>query len=368
MTNQLGSTLLPPHGGQLHAIAAQFSIPEHKLLDFSASIYPDGPPSRSLEALTDAIRNPARIRAYPDLESIELRAGLANYAGVPSSNVLAANGTIPLLSATLRALDVRRCMLPVPAFSEYRRTLNREGVNVETYPLTEGNLFRASPKDLLKCCARRGCDTLMLTNPHNPTGTMFGRAELQAFVRDAESKGVRILLDEAFIDFVPDESISTQVPQASNLLVFRSVTKFFAMAGLRVAYMVAPLRFVLAIAHRLDPWAISTLASLATIAAVSDTAYVAATIAANRSKRERLRADLAAQGIAVYESHANFLFFRLGNAQQNRNVWERLILEHGIVIRNCATFEALDETYFRVAVRRREDNRRLVQALDAVLK
>jgi threonine-phosphate decarboxylase len=115
MTNQLESALLPPHGGQLRAIAAQFSMPEHKLLDFSASIYPYGPPSRSMEALTDAIRNPASIRTYPDLESVELRAGLANYADVPSSNVLAANGTVSLLSATVRALEVRRCMLPIPA-------------------------------------------------------------------------------------------------------------------------------------------------------------------------------------------------------------------------------------------------------------
>ena len=368
MTNQLESILLPPHGGQLRAIAAQFSVPEHKLLDFSASIYPDGPPSRSLEALTDAIRNPARIRAYPDFGSIELRAALADYAGVPSSNVLAANGTIPLLSATLRALDARRCMLPVPAFGEYRRTLDREGITIETYRLAGELKFHLEVEDLLASCTRRECDTLILTNPHSPTGTMLERTELQALVRKAEDCGIRILLDEAFIDFVPDESISARGLQSSNLFVFRSVTKFFAMAGLRVAYMVAPLRFVSTIAGRLDPWAISTLASLAAIAAVDDTDYIAATIAANQREREVLSADLAALGLAVYESQANFLFFRLGNAQRNRNVWQRLILEHGIVIRSCATFEALDETHFRVAVRGREDNRRLVQALYAVLK
>jgi threonine-phosphate decarboxylase len=368
MTNQLESALLPPHGGQLRAIAAQFSMPEHKLLDFSASIYPYGPPSRSLEALTDAIRNPASIRTYPDLESVELRAGLANYADVPSSNVLAANGTVSLLSATVRALEVRRCMLPIPAFGEYRRTLDREGVTIETYRLADELKFHLEVEDLLASCTRRECDTLILTNPHNPTGTMLERTELQALVRKAEACGIRILLDEAFIDFVPDESISAQVLQSSNLFVFRSVTKFFAMAGLRVAYMVAPMQFVSTIAGRLDPWAISTLASLAAIAAVSDTDYIAATIAANQREREILSAELAAQGLAVYASQANFLFFRLGNAQRNRNVWQRLILEHGIVIRSCATFEALDETYFRVAVRGREDNRRLVQALYAVLK
>jgi threonine-phosphate decarboxylase len=367
MTSQMANALLPAHGGQLRAIAAQFSVAEHKLLDFSASIYPEGPSARVLDALADAIRNRARIRAYPDLESIELREGLANYAEVPISNVLAANGTIPLLSATLRTLKARKSMLSVPAFGEYRRTLDREGVTVETYLLTEDNFFKPGLENLLTCCAQRGCDTLILTNPHNPTGAMIQRAELQALVRNAETCGLRVLLDEAFVDFIPEESISGLVMQSSNLLVFRSITKFFAMAGLRVAYMIAPQQLVSTIADQLDPWAISTLASLAAIVAVSDTVYIANAIVRNQRERKMLSAELAALGLTTYPSRANFLFFRLGNAQQKRNVWERLILEHGIVIRNCATFEGLNETYFRVAVRGREDNQRLVQALYAVL-
>jgi threonine-phosphate decarboxylase len=367
MTSHLGSTLLPAHGGQLRAIAAQFSVPEHELLDFSASIYPHGPSPQVLKALADAIRNPEYIRAYPDLESIELRESLANYVNTSPGNVLVANGMAPLYSATLRAIDARKCMLPVPAFGEYRRSLHREGVTVETYRLMEDTDFQPELEELLACCTRLGCDTLILTHPHNPTGAILQRAELQAFVRNAETCGLRVLLDEAFIDFIPEESISGLVLQSSNLLVFRSVTKLFAMAGLRVAYMIAPPQLVSTIADQLDPWAISTLASIATVAAVSDATYIATSIGQTHRERETLRAELSALGLMVYPSSANFVFFRLGDAKQDQNVWERLILNHGIVIRNCATFEGLDETYLRVAVRGKEDNLRLVQALSAVL-
>jgi threonine-phosphate decarboxylase len=132
----------PAHGGQLHAIAAQFSVPATGLLDFSASIVPDGPSPRVMQAIANSLSNPEELRAYPDLDSQALRASLASYAKVPASNVVVGNGMIPLLSATLRAMGAQRCMLPVPAFSEYRRTLQREGVAVEPWPLSEAAGFQ----------------------------------------------------------------------------------------------------------------------------------------------------------------------------------------------------------------------------------
>jgi threonine-phosphate decarboxylase len=367
MASKSAAAVLPAHGGQLRAIAAQFGVPEYKLLDFSASIYPDGPSPKALEALADALRNPERIRAYPDLESLELRNELATYANVPVGNVLVASGMASLLSATLRAIYARKCMLPVPAFGEYRRTLNREGVGIETDLLSEQARFQPNLQELLTICVRRGCDTLLLTNPHNPTGLLLSRTELQILAQNAEIRGIRILLDEAFIDFVPEESLSSQVPESNHLIVFRSVTKFFAMAGMRVAYMIAPRRIIGRIRDLLDPWPISTLASIATIAAIHDTGYIRSTVARNRREREELCSNLARLTLTVYPSSANFLFFRIGSTRQTRNIWERLILEHGIVTRNCATFEGLDEAWFRASVRGRKDNLRLVEALDAVL-
>ncbi len=363
-----GAAASPPaHGGQLHAIAEQFSVPVTALLDFSASIVPGGPSPRVTRAIANSLSKPEELRAYPDLESWALRAALASYAHVSAFNVVVGNGMVPLLSATLRAMAARRCMIPVPAFGEYRRTLRREGVAVETWPLSDATGFQPDLEQLVASCAERECDTLLLTNPHNPTGAVLAAAELSAAVQQAQRKGIRILLDEAFIDFVPQVSLSAQVPELSNLIVFRSVTKFFAMASLRIAYIVAPNQLAAGLTELLAPWPISTLAALGAIAAIEDEAWIADTLSSNRRERENLATQLAALGLTVYPAGANFLFFRLGEAHRNRTAWERLIVDHGIVVRNCATFEALDQTYFRVAVLGSSDNQRLIRALGAVL-
>lgn len=367
MGEALITRALPAHGGQLSAISAAFSVPMDRLLDFSASIYPDGPSPRVIEALSDALRSPQQLRQYPDLESIDLRANLERYAAVPAGNILVANGVVPLMSASLRAIQSRKCLLPVPAFGEYRRILERERVEIHTYPLDLTADFRPDLTHLIEYCVEHGCDSVILTNPHNPSGITFGAIEMRSMLALADRHDIRVLLDEAFIEFVPEESVSSYVLQTNNLIVFRSVTKFFAMAGLRVAYLIALGHLVPAIAGFLDPWSVSSLASLAACAAVQDVSYISNTIRRNSAEREWLSCALAGIGLTVFPSRANFLLIRLPQERRGDNAWERLILDHGIVVRNCGTFEELDDSYMRIGVRGREDNQRLIHALASVL-
>jgi threonine-phosphate decarboxylase len=367
MDEALTTRVLPAHGGQLSAIAAAFSVPMDRLLDFSASIYPEGPSPRVIEVLSDALRSPQQLRRYPDLESIALRANLETYAAVPAGNIVVANGIVPLMSASLRAMQVRRCLLPVPSFGEYRRILERESIEIHTYPLVQNMDFRPDLEFIIEYCGERGCDSVIVNNPHDPSGVTFAATEMRSILALAVRLNIRILLDEAFIDFIPEESISSHVLQTDNLIVFRSVTKFFAMAGLRVAYLIAPQKLVPTIASLLDPWSVSTLASLAAAAAVQDFSYISNTIQRNSTEREWLSRALAGIGLTVFPSRANFLLIRLPNEREGANVWERLIVDHGIVVRNCGNFEGLDGSFMRVAVRGREDNQRLIRALTSVM-
>jgi len=367
MDESLTTRVPPAHGGQLSAISAAFSVPMDRLLDFSASIYPDGPSPRVIEALSDALRIPEQLSRYPDLESIALRANLETYAAVPAGNIVLANGIVPLMSASLRAMQVRRCLLPVPAFGEYRRILERESIEFHTYPLDPNVNFRPDLELMIEYCVERSCDSVILNNPHNPSGMTFAATDLRSILALAARRNIRILLDEAFIDFAPEESISRHVLQTDNLIVFRSVTKFFAMAGLRVAYLIAPHSLVATIASFLDPWSVSTLASLAAGAAVQDFSYVSNTIQRNSTEREWLSRALAEIGLTVFPGHVNFLLIRLPNEREGANLWERLIVDHGIVVRNCGTFEGLDESFMRVAVRGKEDNQRLIRAIASVM-
>jgi threonine-phosphate decarboxylase len=367
MDESLTTRVLPAHGGQLSAIAAAFSVPMDRLLDFSASIYPDGPSPRVIEALSDALRIPDQLRRYPDLESIALRANLETYAAVPADNIVLANGIVPLMLASLRAMQVRKCLLPVPAFGEYRRIFERDSIEFHTYPLDPNANFRPDLELMIEYCVARSCDSVVLNNPHNPSGATFAATEMRSILALAARRNIRILLDEAFIDFVPQESTSSHVLQMDNLFVFRSVTKFFAMAGLRVAYLIAPQCLAPTIASLLDPWSVSTLASVAAGAAVQDFSYISNTIQRNSTEREWLSRALAGIGLTVFPGRANFLLIRIPHEQQGDNAWERLILDHGVVVRNCGNFEGLDGSFMRVAVRGREDNQRLIRALTSVM-
>ncbi len=363
MPENLLTCAIPKHGGQLRQISERFRIPVHQLLDFSASIYPGGPPPSVIPTLVEALRHPAILRDYPDLESVELRDRLGLYAAVPPANILIANGVAPLISATIQALAVRRCLLPVPAFGEYRRIFENTAVEVHPFLLLPELDFRPDLEEMVSECKRNGCDALILTNP---SGFTFDGEQIRVMVEGAARKGIRVLLDEAFIDFVPGQSISPEVSKFSNLFVFRSLTKFFSMAGLRVGYMAAPQHLARSISNFLAPWSISSLAALAAISSLSDAEYVSRTVNQNRVEREWLAGELDSIGMKVFSGSANFLLFRLPITMHNADTWERLIVNHRTVVRNCGSFEGLDASYLRVAVRTRSENQRLVRAVAAV--
>lgn len=359
--------VLPPHGGQMRALCEQYSLVPERLTDFSASIYPFGPPQGVLDALIYAAHHPESLRIYPDLEEKELRSALGVYVSISAKNIATGNGMAVLLAASLRALNVQRCLILTPAFGEYRKILERESVEVHTFPLSEGNVFLPDLASVLTQSVAKRCDTVILNSPHNPTGIALSRNELEQFVLCAGHNNIRVLLDEAFVDFLPDESLATLARQSDNLIVLRSLTKFFSMPALRVAYLVATEDRIRSIEQFLDPWMISTTASRAAIAAVHSRGYIEETIRINRNERQWLTNELLEAGLQVLPGSANFLLFRLPVSFQKMNIWERLIVEHGIVVRNCATFEDLGRGFMRIAVKDRTSHERLLEALRSVL-
>jgi threonine-phosphate decarboxylase len=354
----------PRHGGQLHQIADHFKIPLSELLDFSANINPEGPPAGVLSCLRASLDNPSFITDYPDLDELELRRHLGVYAGVRAENILVANGFVPLLNATLRMLAVKSCLVPVPAFVEYRRTLERCRVGMVPHFIEVGSSFSRHADDLFN----KSCDTILLANPQNPSGALSCRDELLWIAEQALKRNIFILLDEAFIDYCPETSLAGETDLFANLIVFRSVTKFFGMAGLRVAYAVANTEICKQIQESIAPWAITSLASLAAGVAVQDKAYARHTIALNKLRGEQLQAAIAKLGIHSYPSVANFLLLRLPGSVDRQQFWERMIREHHIVLRNCANYEGLSNGFLRAAIRTEAENERLIAALASELE
>jgi threonine-phosphate decarboxylase len=180
--------------------------------------------------------------------------------------------------------------------------------------------------------------------------------------------GVSTIVDEAFIDYVPAESLSQQAAKLPGLVVLRSLTKFFAMPGLRVAYAVACPETRVAMEKSVPAWSAGSIAAEAARLALQDRASIAATREMNARERRWLADQLQSLGLRVFPSEANYLLVKIDENRNGPEFWQQLIVEHRVVIRSCANFEGLDEHYFRIGVRTRIDNQLLVEAFAAVLR
>lgn len=356
-------TTYPAHGGQLRDIAERFNIPAEDLIDFSANINPGGPPPSVIPALHAALDDPSTLTLYPDLQSTGLRSSIARHLGLTPQHILVANGFVPLLDAVLRTLPLRTCLLPVPAFLEYRKALTRARIAITPHPLPAETSFSYNPQAMLA----PNHDAILLANPQNPSGVSHSAAFLRGLISTAARSSTSVLLDEAFIDYTPGNSLALAVDDIPNLIVFRSVTKFHAIPGLRVAYAVAAPKLAAAISANLPPWPITTLASTAVIAALSDSAYAATSRSENTVRRSDLRQRLTDLGLAAYPSDANFLLFRIPSAIDPDAFWQQMIARHGIVLRSCANYESLPPGHFRAAVLTPPKNAQLATAIAASL-
>ena len=349
----------PLHGGQLRQIAERFHIPVSELLDFSANINPDGPPPAVLSTLRASLDDPSTLTTYPDLQQTDLKRSIARYAGIQEQNVIVANGFVPLLEATLRTLRIGSCLLPVPCFVEYRRALERMGIVIVSHPLSTESSFHYNPEAMLT--GRQ--EAVLLANPQNPSGACEDSAQMCDFVCKALEKNMYVLLDEAFIDYIPGQSLSAMIDRFPKLIVFRSVTKFHGIPGLRVAYAIANGGLAATISENLPPWPITTLASHAVIAALGDQDYAVRARTQNEARRIELQTELESCGLAVYPSAANFLLFRLPALVDPELFWRKMIVEHRVVLRSCANYEALPGGHFRAAIRTQQENHRLAAAV-----
>jgi threonine-phosphate decarboxylase len=359
--------LLPTHGGQLRQIAAQYGFSAEQLLDFSANINPAGPPPSVLKALRQSLGDHASLVTYPDLELTELKSVLANQTDVSHENICVANGFVPLLEAALRSRKIKRCLLPVPCFSEYRRTLENANVDVFSHLLLQKNSFRYQPDSIVQALLDHSCDAILLANPQNPSGALFEAEQMHQLIEMAAQHKVSVLLDEAFIDYSPEQSLTQKASEQSNLVVFRSVTKFFAIPGLRVAYAVSDAPTARNLARSLAPWPISTFASDGVSAVLRDEIYPDESRSANDRRRTWLEQELARLNIFTYPSSANFLLLRFPAEVETRLLWERMIGEEQVVLRSCENFEGLAPGHLRVAVRSEPENERLIRGLERML-
>ena len=359
----------PTHGGNLEEIAAGYGCVPEELIDFSANINPAGPPSGVVSRLAQLVNDRALLARYPDPDCRALRDAISAHLGVESKCIVVANGSAALLDVVLRALRPKRCLLPVPAFSEYYRALIAANVECSFFQLDAHHNFVLDAEAFVSASRQDRCNFWIISNPHNPSGGAIAPRALLELATRALELNTTVLLDEAFVDYCPELSLSRSAVTLWNVVILRSLTKFYGLAGLRVGFAVTNPDYADLLRIQVPSWPVSNLAMLAAIEALLDGDYAERTLSSCRSERDWLAEHLDPLGLQPFPSAASFLLVQLPpGAASATSIRESLITQYGIVIRDCSSYGGLEfGKYFRIAVRDHAANEKLIHALKEVL-
>jgi len=351
------------HGGNIFTMARHLGISAAGIADFSASINPLGLSPAVKAAIIDSLES---LVHYPDAGHHELKQALAAFHGLSPATMVVANGSTELIYRLPGLLKGRRALIVSPAFSEYGHALAQHHWEAQPFILTAKDDF-ALDLEALERVLSEGYDALYLCNPGNPSGQLYPLAVVEQVYRLCRVNGTFLVLDEAFMDFCEEASAKQLITAGDNAVVLRSMTKFFAIPGLRLGYAIANE----AVATRLDaaggPWNVNTLAQVAGMAAIRDTEYIRQTREFIRQERAYLVEQLSRfPMLTAYPSDANFLLVQITNGMSAGELKERLLPDR-MLIRDCGNFVGLSPHFFRIAVRTREENERLLGCLERIL-
>ena len=344
------------HGGDWAGYRAEFG---RDALDFSANVSPLGLPEGVARAITAALPTADR---YPDPLCRELRAKLALHEGVPAEQILCGNGAADLIFRLVWAKKPSRALVTAPTFAEYATALESVGCTVERFFLREQEDFAVT--DAFCAAIRPGVDMVFLCQPNNPTGQLTALPLVEQILRRGAACGTLLVVDECFLDCLPDHALHTAkgLLGEGDLVILKAFTKLYGMAGVRLGYCLCSDTELLARMRAAgQPWAVSSLAQAAGIAALDETEYVAKVRALIEAQRPVLADGLRALGLRVIEGRANYLLFRapeaLGEALRRK----------GAVLRSCGNYPGLDASWYRTAVRTENENRQLLALLAETL-
>jgi threonine-phosphate decarboxylase len=330
------------------------------VIDFSSNVNPLGPPEKVLRVLKDSLW---RISYYPDDRGAELKKTIAEHIDVEEQYLVLGNGSTEIIKTFAEAFIGKgdRVVIPSPTYSEYRYQALVRGAKVEFISPDEDLSFTFERiAEALETKPR----ALFLCDPNNPTGRTLGKRVLQRLIEAAWEKDVLVFLDEAYVEFSERPSIP-EPWEYGNLIVSRSLTKLYTLPGLRLGYGIAGEKMNSLLERLRIPWNVNVLAQVAGVAALRETEYLKKTRSFLGKEREFFQKELRRVGLEPLSSETNFFLVNLRARISSPELKARL-LERGILVRDCSSFESLGKGYIRLSVRLPDENRRLIKELEAL--
>lgn len=351
---------LPEHGANPHHVYEKLGMtPPARILDFSENCNPAGPPRAIIDLWPNLM---TRLHAYPDPAGEPFLSKVAEYHRVPKASVFAGNGAAEILSLIAERYRGKQAIVVHPTFSEYEATLQAKGVEIERVIASESDDFRLPVEAILARLPE--VSVVYICTPNNPTGIMPKREDLLAVIRKAKEVECEVVLDEAFIDFI-DESRSfiQELKDFPHVIVVRSMTKMYAIPGIRLGYVVAHRDVIAGLKSAAPHWNVNGMAAVIGAVCLGEEAYREAAIRHAQVEREKMTVFLKEYGCTVTKSEANFLSFKPHDAGK----LYKHMLAKGIVLRHSENFRGMDGRWLRIGMKSGEEMEELRKELAGAL-
>lgn len=353
------------HGGNVWKISKKYNIPVNQLLDFSISTNPLGAPEKALESIRNHLN---LIHHYPDPDHEWLLKALAKSTQVKPDNIIVGNGSTELIYLFNEVFleNSYEAVIPVPTFSEYKAAIERSGGNMIFLECDPTKNFKLNLEELENSITEK-TRILFLCNPNSPTGHLYEKDDLLKVVKLAAEKNALVFIDEDYIDFVDDNkrySMAEYVNYYSNLFILRSLTKFYGLAGLRIGFGIGSPKLIMTLKNVQMPWSVNSLAMYATVEAVTDVDFIKTSRLLISKSRKQMQTMLKAiPWLKVYPSETNFILNEIIEGSLTSTQLAEELAKKGFLIRDCEDFDGLNNKFFRVTVRRPEENKKLVEQI-----
>ena len=340
------------HGGIDYSEMKKLGISPETILDFSVSCNPFGPPPGIRKALSDT-----SIDCYPDSEATELRQLLANKLDIAPDNLIIGNGSTELIRLlTIAYLGTNElALIPRPTYGEYASACHLVDAQVLEQPMPKETNFQLNIDETVELIQKHQPKGIFLCNPNNPTGQYLAKEEFERIMSIA--RGSLIILDEAYITFTEGAWTSLGLIDSNNLVILRSMTKDYALAGLRLGYAVAAKPIISILERVRPPWNVNAVAQKAGIFVLNTDNYLEECNTKIQEAKSFMARELTSLGLSPLPSQTNFFMVEVGNAANFRQA----LLKKGILVRDCASFGLPD--YIRLAPRTLPECQRLIAAI-----
>jgi threonine-phosphate decarboxylase len=352
---------LPVHGGNVAGFAQKSGLPAEAVIDFSSNINPLGLPLSVKRAYDEA---GGQLTVYPDPSTEALRQIIAREHCLDPAQIIAGNGSIAMIALAIRGWKPRKALLVEPCFNEYRRLLQLNDGTVISIRLREEDHFRlpfAAMRRQLK-----EVDMVILGHPNNPTGTALFPEEMQELMEAADRQGVCLVLDEAFADWCPEYSMVQHLNPHGSTVIIRSLTKFYALAGIRIGYACASRDMIARMRYHQETWSCNGVAQKLAVAALSDREFQEGALAWFRRESAFMREELnRVPSVKVFPSLANFFLCKIQDKAKLEFFWTTM-QERGLYLRAGDDFVGLGPEFFRLALRDQGDNKIFLQTLTGI--